>query len=77
MNNVQLCTITKAGTIVFQFAVYDDFDRACYMAGNVIDALSDYHGYSDWDYSVSPLLYVDGLTPHYAIIQEALSKVAF
>ena len=77
MNNVQLCTITKAGTTVFRFVVYDDFNFASLVAGGVMDALCDYHGSTDWNYQVSTVCYVGSMTPVNRIVQEALSKVAF
>lgn len=74
MNTVYIVTITKGGTIAYQFTHYDNEGRANYLAGVVMDRLADYHGGDDWWYTVIPLPYVASMTAEREIIKDALSK---
>lgn len=74
MKHKQMVTVTKSGNVVFEFVVYDDASYANFVAGNVIDSLSDYHGGSDWNYEVRQAPYVE-LDTRGEVVRLALSKV--
>lgn len=77
MNTVQHVSISKAGAEVFKFVCHDDAARANYIAGMVIDALSDYHGGDDWNYKVEAVPYVAAMTSVMDIVHMATDKVSF
>ncbi len=76
MNQVQQVVVTKGGRTAFTFICYDDFGKASYLAGGVMDRLCDYHGGDDWDYQVTSVPYVGAMTAPRELIELALSKVA-
>lgn len=67
-------SFTKNGAVVYECISHEDEGRANFRAGEILNALADYHGGKRWNYTVRALPFAGSNVADHVLVRHALEK---